>query len=212
MRATIISLLCFVCAGSQLQAQPGYYSFQHLGTGNGLSDGRINSIAQDKYGFIWIATNHGLNKFNGYTVETFGTNSLDSNSVPEIIIKDLLLVKSGRLFIATQNGLCEYNYATNSFKRYPFGLNFSIGKMIEVSPGIIWMHSAMGILIVDENKGSYTRLVDHKQRHLHSLAARYVHDFATNDKGQLFIGPTFGSIAKQVVMYKPVFLQIKFIQ
>ena len=66
-----IRLLCFLyvlCCTVFVVAQP--YAIQHLGVENGLSDNFVLSMAQDKRGCIWVATEVGLNRFdgNGFTV------------------------------------------------------------------------------------------------------------------------------------------------
>ena len=58
------SLLISVYGFGQLPS----FNFHHVTTSNGLSDGVVRAIGQDKYGYIWIATLSGLNRYNGYSV------------------------------------------------------------------------------------------------------------------------------------------------
>ena len=66
-----IRLLCFLyvlCCTVFVVAEP--YAIQHLGVENGLFNNFVLSMAQDKRGCIWVATEVGLNRFdgNGFTV------------------------------------------------------------------------------------------------------------------------------------------------
>ncbi|MBK8829210.1 MAG: hypothetical protein IPO26_21780 [Saprospiraceae bacterium] len=63
--------------------QPSPIDVEELGVNQGLSQGMINCIHQDKEGFIWIATKDGLNRYNGYTIFTFRNNPNDRYSLPD---------------------------------------------------------------------------------------------------------------------------------
>ncbi len=67
----ITILLLLALRGNLLCAQSPSFNFHQLGSANGLSDPAIKSITQDKYGYIWIGTVNGLNRFNGYEVKVF---------------------------------------------------------------------------------------------------------------------------------------------
>jgi ligand-binding sensor domain-containing protein len=51
--------------------QPPPLQFQHLSDAQGLSNNRVWAFTQDKYGLIWIGTQDGLNRFDGYKVDVF---------------------------------------------------------------------------------------------------------------------------------------------
>ena len=46
-----------------------------------FSSGLINAMCQDRYGYMWIATENGLNKFDGYRFTTYYHNSGDTTSL-----------------------------------------------------------------------------------------------------------------------------------
>lgn len=105
----------FFCSG--INAQQSDINFHHLATKNGLNDGGINAICRDKYGFMWFASLGALNRFDGSSVTKFTHSKKDPNSVPEGIAWSLTCDNYGRLWIGYSNGLYEYIYKTNSFKK-----------------------------------------------------------------------------------------------
>src|SRR5678809_1402709 len=70
--------------------------FRHLTTEQGLSNSTIRSIAQDKYGFIWIGTLNGLNLFNGYSVKSFYKGK-QPNELPNLAITALAADAKGEM-------------------------------------------------------------------------------------------------------------------
>src|SRR5688572_26009876 len=55
--------------------------FNHLLVKRGQAEGNMLAIKQDKFCFIWIATEDGLNMFDGYTFTIFRNSSKDSSSI-----------------------------------------------------------------------------------------------------------------------------------
>ena len=76
------------------------------------------AIAQDKYGLIWIATEDGLNRFDGYKVEIFRHERGNKNSLPDNVVRCLFLDSHGIMWIGTGNGLACYEYRSNSFQSF----------------------------------------------------------------------------------------------
>ena len=66
-----------------LSQSPGY---EAISTSQGLSQGMVFAMLQDREGFIWVATKNGLNRYDGYSFNVFtndpyNKNSLSSNTV-----------------------------------------------------------------------------------------------------------------------------------
>ncbi len=78
-------------------------NFRHYTTQDGLSDNKITGLAQDSTGYIWIATYHGLNRFDGITFKQFLRNS-QHNPIPENTILSMQLLPGNQLAIATDDG------------------------------------------------------------------------------------------------------------
>lgn len=105
---------------SQLMAQP--YSVKRLGVEQGLSNNYVVSITQDKQGFLWFATEEGLNKFDGTRFITFYKNDPSKNS-KSITGNELNRIYADPerpiVWIATQrDGLNAYNYHSQTFTAY----------------------------------------------------------------------------------------------
>ncbi len=98
-----------------LNAQNSQIKFKNYSVSQGLSQSTAFSITQDDYGFIWIGTYDGLNRYNAYEIEVFKNNS-DSLSLPDNIIQALCTDNEGTLWIGTNSkGLYRFDYATEHF-------------------------------------------------------------------------------------------------
>ena len=63
-------------------AQYSSLNVKHITVNDGLNDGIVNAICQDKFGYMWIATQGALNRFDGITVKRFSHIEADSSSAP----------------------------------------------------------------------------------------------------------------------------------
>jgi len=92
--------------------------FRHLSIEDGLSQNTINCLYQDHYGIIWIGTEDGLNRYDGYQFKVFTHNPLDSTSLSHSWIWDIKEDKDGNLWIATWHGINRYDRNNKRFIRY----------------------------------------------------------------------------------------------
>ncbi len=90
--------------------------FKRYGMQEGLSEATINSIKKDNHGYLWIGTNNGLDRFDGYSFKHYGNNPLDSASLSNNIVHDIE-INGDDIWIATSSGLTKYDLITDSFKQ-----------------------------------------------------------------------------------------------
>lgn len=106
----IYCLLAFLSPGV---AQTGYFIPSER-----FSGGTVSDICQDKYGFVWIATDNGLNRFDGYNFTTYNHSYEDSLSINSNIVTKLLCDRDGNLWVGTRLGLARFDYVEENLVRY----------------------------------------------------------------------------------------------
>ncbi len=136
--------------------------FDRITTDDGLSQGMVNSILQDKYGFMWFASNDGLNRYDGNNFTVYKNDPENNNSIAENFIRYLFEDSRGRIWIATaSNGLDLFNRTTETFthfKHNPKDLNSisdnSVTSIREDSLGGIWIGTLHGLnrLVIEDKK------------------------------------------------------------
>jgi ligand-binding sensor domain-containing protein/signal transduction histidine kinase len=92
--------------------------FTHLTTNDGLSQGFVVDILQDRRGFMWFATRDGLNRYDGHAFVVYKHNPTDDGSLSSNFIEDLLEDEHGYLWIATNGGVNKLDLTTERITRY----------------------------------------------------------------------------------------------
>ncbi|MEQ8704802.1 MAG: ATP-binding protein [Phaeodactylibacter sp.] len=86
-----------LCGATQLMAQ----SLKRITVQDGLSQGMINDILKDSDGFMWFATNNGLNRYDGHTFKVFAHNPFDALSISGDEIACLLEESEDYMWVGT---------------------------------------------------------------------------------------------------------------
>src|ERR1700758_736459 len=93
--------------------------FTHLTANDGLSQGYVTAILQDRRGFMWFATRDGLNRYDGNTFVVYKNNPNDPTSLSSNFIQALMEDDHGDLWIATlTGGINRFDPTTEHFTRY----------------------------------------------------------------------------------------------
>ena len=118
-RRYALTLILFVLSysSSNLIAQDDNLVFERFNTSHGLSNNFVISILQDSNGYLWIGTNDGLNKYDGYNFTSYRNDPQDSTSISNNVIIKVFEDRRKNLWIGTENGLNLYDNESNSFKR-----------------------------------------------------------------------------------------------
>ena len=130
-----------------------YTRFQNYSVEDGLSNNGIRAIYQDHYGYLWIGTEEGLNKYDGYEFTKFYHHAEDSTSLSSNTINDIKEDIYGNLWIATNHGLNKYLRSTNKFQQYLADdlsedalRNNYIRAILPDSLGFLWVSTHNGFL------------------------------------------------------------------
>jgi ligand-binding sensor domain-containing protein/signal transduction histidine kinase len=117
---TILFLILFLVNLSSVYSQSNTIRFQHLGQDDGLSQNTQFCVFQDSKGFIWVGTEDGLNKYDGYKFTSFRTEWHNPNSLSENHVYSITEDHEGFLWIGTDNGLNKFDSKKNIFIKYTY--------------------------------------------------------------------------------------------
>ncbi len=92
--------------------------FQHWSVEQGLPHPNVTALLEDQSGFIWIGTQGGLARWDGYRFRVFQFHPDRADSLPDSFIHSLHRDRQGELWVGTGNaGLARYDPLTESFER-----------------------------------------------------------------------------------------------
>lgn len=94
------------------------YAITSYTIADGLPSRNTTTVVKDKRGFIWVGTESGLCKFDGYAFKTFANKKGDSTSISNNFINALIEDQKGRIWVGTMDGLNMFDPNTEKFKRF----------------------------------------------------------------------------------------------
>ena len=115
---SVFFICLFLFFSGYSQTNENDYSFTTITTENGLSNNIIYDILQDKEGYMWFATNNGLNRYDGYTVKTFFHSDADTASIASNVVRCLIEDQEGGFWVGTKDGLNKYNKDFQRFEKH----------------------------------------------------------------------------------------------
>lgn len=120
----------------------------------GLLHPDVSSIAQDKDGFLWIGTEIGLQRYDGYNFQNYFYDIGIKRSVQNSIVKDLLVDTTGNIWVATWgDGISIFNPESNGFSDFdlnkqaePNNFHSSIQCLNQNKEGSFWIGTYVGLI------------------------------------------------------------------
>ncbi|MFV0323298.1 MAG: two-component regulator propeller domain-containing protein [Bacteroides xylanisolvens] len=91
------------------------YRFKHLGVEDGLSESSALCMIQDSYGYIWIGTKDGLNRYDGVDFKVFRSEANDSTSLGNDFVRAIYEINKSALLIGSEQGMFVYDRKKNQF-------------------------------------------------------------------------------------------------
>ena len=139
MKCQLLLIVCYV-----LMSLPGYAETGHFIPSDRFSSSLINALCQDKQGSVWIATDYGLNKFDGYRFATYLHDDADTTSLNFNAVVTLFCDRKGRLWVGTSHGLDRYNSDDETFVhyRFPDGVLPRVSSILERHDGTLIIGTA----------------------------------------------------------------------
>ena len=127
---------------------------------NGLPSRNTTTVIKDRKGFIWVGTENGLCKFDGYTFKTYTNKKGDSTSISNNFINALIEDKTGRIWVGTMEGLDIFDPNTEKFTRFYHNQlkktslsNNKVWSLLADSNNHIWVGTDDGFnVFIEESK------------------------------------------------------------
>ena len=176
-------------------AQDAFTRFERLGTRDGLASALINVFLQDADGFLWIGTEDGLQRYDGYSFVTYRPTRGDPHSLSENLVSCLLEAPNGDLWVGTYGGLNRRDRRTGRFQRYlndpddPRSLSHNtVTALCRDRQGALWVGTRYGGLnrLDDPARGRFTRF-RHDPADPRSLSSDRVFTVLEDRRGRLWV-------------------------
>jgi signal transduction histidine kinase/ligand-binding sensor domain-containing protein len=181
-----------------------YENFISLNTGNGkLTHNTIQAIARDSFGYVWIGTNYGLNRLDGYQTVNFISDPQDPGSISNSCIKALFVDSQNELWVGTiGGGLNKFDRNTNGFIHFlpsdsPQSISgLNISAITEDTKGHIWIGTiGNGVNRYDKKTKLFKKYDIEKNDPLGRINSNVDKLFCDKD-GNIWVGLNQGEIFK----------------
>ncbi len=179
--------------------------FEQVSLDQGLSQSVVTDIVQDATGFLWFATQDGLNRYDGQELRIYRRDREDPHSLSDNFIQALHVDRTGVLWIGTHaGGLVRYDPASERFIAYrasgePSANSVSSDNILAIhedGDGILWLGAAGGGLDrFDPQSGqfsNYRSIPDDET----SLGGNVVQAIFEDADGVLWIGTQEGGLSR----------------
>lgn len=181
LKIHIILLLLLCCISTYSQ---NYY-FSKYQVEDGLSYNSATAVLQDSFGFIWIGTEDGLNRFDGVKFTVFKNDLEDTASIGQNHIYSLHEDNEGNLWVGTNRGIYIYKRKTNEFVHFDkltddgVIISSDVTKIIESKRGQFWIATlGQGLFIYDKAKDTLTQ---------NSVYSAFVWDVAEDQRHRIYV-------------------------
>ena len=139
--------------------------FERISIAEGLSQSYVYDIIQDDNGFIWIATQDGLNRYDGKNFVYYRHDSTDKNSIADNFIRKLFIDNKNVLWVGTNEGLSRYNESLDNFDNFYHQANDSnslkdneIWDIYQNKQSTLFVSTKEGMQKFDTENGNFTRI------------------------------------------------------
>lgn len=177
----------------------GTHKIVHLTVKDGLSYNNISSVLQDKEGFIWISTLHGLNRYDGYGFKIYKNDPDNPYSLSSSNIRVIFLDSRDRFWVGTEKGLNLFDPETDRFTRYPYDgdapdsmCGSIVHEIVEDRDGSLWIGTQGGGLSrFHPETGKFTHFV-HDPNDPVSLSNNMIFSLLLDKEGRVWAGTNNG--------------------
>ncbi len=170
----------------------------------GLSQVSVQCLHQDKVGYLWLGTQDGLNRFDGYGFTHYRYSQRNPKSISANDVHTIFEDREGNFWIGTNGGgINRFDRATGTFTRYQpdpkkpksFG-SPRVDAITEDASGFLWIGTPEGLFRMDKAKEEFTRF-RHSDADPDSLSENVVRDVLADRQGRLWVATEGGGLDRR---------------
>ena len=171
-------------------------NFNNITIEDGLSQSTVETMIQDSRGYIWIGTNDGLNRYNGYEFKQYKHDKYNTNSIINNYIVHIAEDKAGYIWVSTLNGISKINPDTDEIKNYYSDAangnlsNNNIWQILCTNDNKIIVSTVDGLNLYDEKEDKFVRILDKENE----LPSQYIYSVEEDMYNHIWIGTDKGLV------------------
>ena len=172
------------------------FNFKNITIEDGLSQSTVKTIYQDSKGYIWIGTDDGLNRYNGYEFKHYNHDEYNKNSIANNYIVDIIEDKNGYIWVSTIGGLSRINPDKDEIKNYYSKedsgnlSNSNLWQILCTKDNRLIASTIDGLNVYDKNKDKFTRIL-YKEG---ELPSQYIYSLEEDINGHIWVGTDNGLV------------------
>jgi ligand-binding sensor domain-containing protein/signal transduction histidine kinase len=174
---------------SAVRAAPLTLRFEHLGVEQGLTQESVASILQDRHGYLWLGTQAGLNRYDGYRITPFKNDPASPQSLQDNYVQALYEDRAGQLWIGNKGGLDRFDPATQGFVHVLSKV--AVTSIVGDGKNGLWLATGDGLQHLDIASGQL-QMLRHADAELGSINDDRVGAMARDKHGNLWVGTARG--------------------
>jgi ligand-binding sensor domain-containing protein/signal transduction histidine kinase len=182
-----------------VSSQSDTIRFENISTEQGLSQSTVNAIIQDRQGFLWFATEGGLNQYDGYQFTVYHHDPDNPSSLSDNLVFSVYEDRDGMLWLGTSAGLDRLDRSSGKFIHYQMdligsnSLNFvAVSAITQDHLGTLWVGTEGGGLKALNLTTNQVTEYKHDPGNPQSLSNDYIFSIYVSRGGELWIGTEAG--------------------
>lgn len=163
--------------------------FSNIKVKDGLSSSLTMSISQDSTGFMWFASNSGLDRYDGYEVLPFRNDRTSEINFSKTSISAIVNGSGNGLWAGSNAGLLYFDTATGENRKIELGGDRNIRCLLKQGDSILWVGSNDGLFKINISDESFKLYNQQNSK----LSSNIIRSLYFSNSNELWIG-TFNGL------------------
>ncbi len=197
-RLFFYSICLLIVFSPLIHSQERQIKFENIGIEEGLSQASIHCIWQDSKGFMWIGTESGVNRYDGYNFVVYTPDLKNPKSLSNNWVYSVYEDHLGNLWIGTDDGLNRFNREKETFTRYFHDpedssslSNSKVYTIYEGKSGSLWIGTDNGLNRFSREDETFKRY-QFEPENPQSLSDDHIRSILEDTSGILWVGTDNG--------------------